>query len=79
AVVELVLDGSNRRTREPFTVQMIVTVARSLLIGMCLRYRTSPSIVDGSRNSNSALPSRLASALEAVLMHFSEPVPPSAS
>lgn len=73
--IELYLALRGRQLRKPFTIEMIVTTGSSLLMGLTLRYRTSPEAVDGYRDSDPTLPSRYAAGLEAICMHFSEPIP----
>ncbi|MGB6058689.1 MAG: TetR/AcrR family transcriptional regulator [Microthrixaceae bacterium] len=72
--VELFLELLGRRVREPFTIETIVTTCGSLLMGLCLRYRTSAETIDGYRQLDPTIPSRFATGLESICMHFSEPV-----
>ena len=55
---------------------MVVTACGSLLTGLSLRYRTSAAIVYGYRALDPEIPSRFARGLEAIAMHFSEPIYP---
>ncbi len=73
--LELYLSLLGRRVREPFSIEMIVTAASSLLMGLTLRYRTSPEAVDGYRDGDPTRHSRFATGLEAIVLHFSEPLP----
>jgi AcrR family transcriptional regulator len=76
--VEMYLGLIGRRIREPFSVALLLTSINALFMGLCLRYRTSPELVEptGPDTDEERLHSMYAFGLEALLMHFSEPVPP---
>jgi AcrR family transcriptional regulator len=73
--VEMYLDLIGRRIREPFTVALLLTSVNALFMGLCLRYRTSPELVEPSGDAAREY-SMYAFGLEALVTHFSEPVPP---
>ena len=73
--VEMYLHLIGRRLRDPFTVAMLLTSISALFMGLCLRYRTSPELVDPTRAEGERVCSMYAFGLEALLMHFSEAVP----
>ena len=73
--VEMYLQLIGRRMREPFTVAMLLTSISALFMGLCLRYRTSPELVDPTPVDGERVVSMYAFGLEALLTHFSEPVP----
>ncbi|MHB1138733.1 MAG: TetR/AcrR family transcriptional regulator [Microthrixaceae bacterium] len=72
--VEVYLRMIGRRIREPFSVGMLLTSVNALFMGLCLRYRTSPELVEPT---GAEVPehSMYAFGLEALVMHFSEPMP----
>ena len=45
-LLEVYLSLVGRRVREPFTMKMLVISINSLFQGLCLRYRTSPDLVE---------------------------------
>lgn len=73
-LVDLYLKMLGRRVREPFTVVLILTAVNSLFQGLCLRYRTSPDLVE-KRIGPRGL-SMFAHGMESIILHFSEPVEP---
>lgn len=74
--VEIYLELRGRRMREPFDIPLLLTSVSALFQGLCLRYRTSPDLVDPNRGDGErAAPSMYATGLRALLEHFSEPVP----
>lgn len=73
--VELYLSVIGRRIREPFTVELLLTSINALFQGLCLRHRTSPDLVDKAALDEGDGPNMYAFGLEALLQHFSEPVP----
>jgi len=72
--IELYLRLIGRRVREPFSVSLLLTSVNALFMGLCLRYRTSPELVEPTEGE---LPehSMYAFGLEALVMHFSEKIP----
>ncbi len=72
-VVEQYLELTGRRLRAPFTTELMLISINSLFQGLCLRYRTSPALVD--RPIGPEQLGRYAHGLESIVMHFSEPVP----
>lgn len=72
AHVDLYLSMIGRRLREPFTPELLLRSVSALFQGLCLRYRTSPDLVDRPDDE----PTLYGLGLEALLEHFSEPVPP---
>ncbi len=74
-LVEQYLAAIGRRMRPPFTVGMLITATTALFHGLCLRYRSSPDLVDGTVLDDADGPGMYGVGLEALLEHFSEPVP----
>ena len=74
--IERYLELVGRRIREPFTVALLLTSITALFQGLCLRYRTSPDLVDGEvdDDGNRTGPSMYATGLKALLERFSEPI-----
>jgi len=72
--VEIYLHLIGRRIREPFTVALLLTSVNALFMGLCLRYRTSPELVEPTGDDAREF-SMYAFGLESLVMHFSEPVP----
>lgn len=71
-LLEVYLSLVGRRMREPYTMKMMVISINSLFQGLCLRYRTSPDLVQ-RRVGPEAL-GMYAHGLESLIQHFSEPV-----
>jgi len=71
-LLEVYLSLVGRRMREPYTMKMLVISINSLFQGLCLRYRTSPDLVQ-RRVGPEAL-GMYAHGLESLIQHFSEPV-----
>lgn len=71
-LLEVYLSLVGRRMREPYTMKMLVISINSLFQGLCLRYRTSPDLVQ-RRVGPEAL-GMYAHGLESLILHFSEPV-----
>ena len=67
----------DRRIREPFTIALLLTSVNALFQGLCLRYQTSPDLVDREvdEHGRRTAPSMYAAGLKALLDHFSEPLP----
>jgi len=72
--IELYLRLIGRRIREPFSVALLLTSISALFMGLCLRYRTSPDMVEPTPPDGDRLCSMYAFGLEALVMHFSEPI-----
>ncbi len=79
--IERYFEIVGRRIREPFTIALLLTSVTALFQGLCLRYRTSPDLVDGEVDADGERsgPSMYATGLRALLEHFSEPIPDDAS
>lgn len=75
--IELYFSIVGRRIREPFTIALLLTSVTALFQGLCLRYRTSPDLVDGTvgPDGERSAPTMYATGLRALLEHFSEPLP----
>jgi AcrR family transcriptional regulator len=73
--IEMYLELIGRRLREPFSVALLMTSIHALFMGLCLRYRTSPELIEPASTTGDDAHSMYAFGLEALLMHFSEPVP----
>lgn len=73
AIVAQYLQLIGRRVREPFTTELMLVSINALFQGLCLRYRTSPDLVE-HRIGPDAL-GMYAHGLESILLHFSEPGP----
>lgn len=71
-LLEVYLSLVGRRMRDPYTMKMLVISINSLFQGLCLRYRTSPDLVQ-RRVGPEAL-GMYAHGLESLIQHFSEPV-----
>lgn len=65
------LELVDRRLRPPFTAELVLRAANALFQGLCLRYRTSPDLVD--RRDAGAAHTVYADSLVALMEHFSEP------
>lgn len=72
--LELYLELIGRRVREPFTIPMLLISINALFQGLCLRYRTSPDLVERDRNADKDGSSLYADGIEALVLHFSEPI-----
>lgn len=70
-LVELYLNLSGRRIREPFSTHLLLTAVNSLFQGLCLRYRTSPELVDREIGPDGKR--MFAHGLQSIVLHFSEP------
>lgn len=71
--VDRYLELMGRRLRPGFTAPLLLISANALFQGLCLRYRTSPELVD--RRPGGAPQSMYAKGLESLMLHFSEEVP----
>lgn len=69
--VELYLELVGRRLREPFTMELLLRSVSALFQGLCLRYRTSPDLVEQPPGE----PTLYGRGLDALIEHFSEPAP----
>lgn len=69
--IEIYLALIGRRLREPFTMELLLRSVSALFQGLCLRYRTSPELVEHPPDE----PTLYGRGLEALLEHFSEPLP----
>jgi AcrR family transcriptional regulator len=73
--MESYIELLGRRIRPPFTIELLLTSINSLFQGLCLRYRTSPDLVDKpALGGDDDGPSMYAFGLDALVRHFSEPV-----
>jgi AcrR family transcriptional regulator len=72
-LVDSYLQLVGRRVRSPFTTELMLIAINSLFQGLCLRYRTSPELVE-QRVGPDAL-GKYAHGLESIVLHFSEPIP----
>ena len=72
-LVESYLQLVGRRVRPPFTSELMLIAINSLFQGLCLRYRTSPELVE-QRVGPEGL-GKYAHGLESIVLHFSEPIP----
>jgi AcrR family transcriptional regulator len=72
-LVEQYLQLIGRRVREPFTTELMLVSINALFQGLCLRYRTSPELVDHPIGPEGL--GMYAHGLESIVLHFSEPVP----
>lgn len=72
-LVEQYLQLIGRRVREPFTTELMLVSINALFQGLCLRYRTSPELVD--RPVGPEALGMYAHGLESIVLHFSEPIP----
>jgi AcrR family transcriptional regulator len=73
-LIEAYLELQGRRIRPPFTVEMLLISMNALFHGLCLRYRTSPDLVDKPALDEPNGPNMYAFGIEALAQHFSEPV-----
>lgn len=71
--VEQYLTLVGRRIREPFTTELLLISINSLFQGLCLRYRTSPELIEHPVGPDGA--GMYAHGLESLVLHFSEPLP----
>jgi AcrR family transcriptional regulator len=62
-----------RRIREPFTTELLLISINSLFQGLCLRYRTSPELIEHPVGPDGV--GMYAHGLESLVLHFSEPLP----
>lgn len=72
-LVEQYLELIGRRVREPFTTELMLVSINALFQGLCLRYRTSPDLVDHPVGPEAL--GMYAHGLESIVLHFSEPIP----
>ena len=72
-VAEQYLALIGRRVRAPFTTALMMISINSLFQGLCLRYRTSPDLVEHPIGPDGL--GMYAHGLESIVMHFSEPIP----
>jgi AcrR family transcriptional regulator len=72
-VLEQYLALIGRRVRRPFTTAQMLISINSLFQGLCLRYRTSPELVEHPVGPDGV--SMYAHGLESIVMHFSEAIP----
>lgn len=72
-LVEQYLQLIGRRVREPFTTELMLVSINALFQGLCLRYRTSPELVDHPVGPEGL--GMYAHGLESIVLHFSEPIP----
>jgi AcrR family transcriptional regulator len=70
--VDQYLAARGRRIREPFTIELLLISGNALFQGLCLRYRTSPDLVERELGPDGV--GMYAHGLESIVMHFSEPV-----
>jgi AcrR family transcriptional regulator len=73
--IEAYLELVGRRIRKPFTVELLLVSMNAIFHGLCLRYRTSPDLVDKPVLDDPDAPTMYAFGIEALVQHFSEPVP----
>ncbi len=73
-LMELYLHLQGRRIRPPFSTEMLLIAVNSLFQGLCLRYRTSPEMVD--RRVGPEAMRMYAHGLQSIVLHFSEPIDP---
>lgn len=71
-LIELYLQLLGRRIRPPFSAEVLLIAVNSLFQGLCLRYRTSPELVD--RRVGPDAMRMYAHGLQAIVLHFSEPL-----
>lgn len=71
--VEQYLALVGRRIREPFTTELLLISINSLFQGLCLRYRTSPELIEHPVGPDGV--GMYAHGLESLVLHFSEPLP----
>ncbi|MEI2697366.1 MAG: TetR/AcrR family transcriptional regulator [Microthrixaceae bacterium] len=71
-LIELYLQLEGRRIRPPFSTEMLLIAVNSLFQGLCLRYRTSPEMVD--RGVGPEAMRMYAHGLQSIVLHFSEPL-----
>ena len=64
--------STSRRIRPPFSTEMLLIAVNSLFQGLCLRYRTSPEMVD--RGVGPEAMRMYAHGLQSIVLHFSEPL-----
>lgn len=76
-VLELYLTLLGRRVRPPFTTELMLISINALFQGLCLRYRTSPDLVEHPVGPDGM--GMYAHGLESIVMHFSEPDPDASS
>ena len=72
-VLEQYLALIGRRVRRPFTAAQMLISINSLFQGLCLRYRTSPELVEHPVGPDGV--TMYAHGLESIVMHFSEAIP----
>lgn len=71
--VEQLLAARGRRIRPPFTVALLLISGNALFQGLCLRYRTSPDLVERELGPHGV--GMYAHGLESIVTYFSEPIP----
>ncbi len=71
-LIELYLQLLGRRIRPPFSTEILLVAINSLFQGLCLRYRTSPELVD-HRVGPDAM-HMYTHGLQSLVLHFSEPL-----
>jgi AcrR family transcriptional regulator len=72
-LVELYLHLVGRQVRAPFTSELMLISINALFQGLCLRYRTSPELVERKVGPEGL--GMYAHGLESIVMRFSEPIP----
>ena len=72
--IEGYLELQGRRIRAPFTVEMLLVSMNALFHGLCLRYRSSPDLVDKHALDDPDGANMYAFGIEALAEHFSEPI-----
>lgn len=76
-VLDLYLRMLGRRVRPPFTTELMLISINALFQGLCLRYRTSPDLIDHPVGPEGM--GMYAHGLESIVLHFSEPDPDAGS
>ncbi len=71
--LEQYLELIGRQIRPPFSIPMLLVTINALFQGLCLRYRSSPELVENGSDRDG--PGMYARGLESLLLHFSEAVP----
>ena len=75
-VLDLYLRMLGRRVRPPFTTELMLISINALFQGLCLRYRTSPDLVERTVGPDGM--GMYAHGLESIVLHYSEPDPDAA-
>jgi len=73
--IEMYLGPIGRRLRPPFTVALLLTSISAFCVGLCLSYQTSPELIESDTYSGADAHSMYAFGLDALVTHFSEPIP----